>query len=599
MKKVISSLFLVSLFGLFFTSCKKDPTPEEPTGDGKPVIANLAVSPNASVKYGDVVTLSGKFTDETGLSTYTVTMSNAQGELSTVTNMLVGKEFNLNLSAVVPLPKNAQAGNVTIKVDLKNSGNATVTETLTLSGVAVPDLEKLYLDVGRLIEMEKVDDVYVVEDLIAANAVGKIYTKADKTGMFWGWANNAVTGLADGSIPIGKSEATTLIVSFNMKTFELVVEEGNSWEPIEDAIYIFGNISGHWMDGDITEEKEKMKMTGFASGDKKYWTWVPPASCDEPDCADGMWGNINPGRFCFKVGGKEEYIMFDGNGITTGASYDEQQRFPITAGGWVEFTLYYDGTNFNKVLLNADGKTLEYTAEGILVNGMQVPAAMSFGGGSLAKKEGSLWAFEGRVTLQKDQDVTASGIDLSMCRADFDVFIGDGNATWKVTGESAEYYVSIDPFLYDVYICNPAGYPDVIYMDSWGWHKFAGFPANNWNAGARLCLYRVDETSIYEAIFNDHGWGDIDGFTGDASFFASAFSETDIIISPELFNDLTPVPSKETTHFYKPLSDAGRGVAQYRKVSVDLKDGFTIDEENNLVPNSAVKYTAIFTDVTP
>jgi len=589
MKKVISSVLLLTLLGLSFQSCKKDPKEDEPTGDGKPKIENLAATPSASVKYGDVVTLTGKFTDDTGLSSYTVTISNAQGTLIEVTNMLTGKEFNLNLSQVVPLPKNAQAGNVTVNVTVKNSGNNTVSGDVTLSGVAVPDFEKLYLDAGGIKEMVKEDGVYVLEDLLPANAAGKIYTKADKTGMFWGWANGAVTGLAEGNITFGLAEATTVRVEFDLTTFALNIEEGNPWQPIDEDIYILGNISGHWADGNITVEQAKMKMTGYASGEQKYWTWEPPEGGDNgPE--EGMWGNINPGEFRFKIGGEEKYILFDGSNIVEGTTNDEAQSFLISTGGHVIFTLYYDGTQYNKLSLEVGGKSLDYTNEGFVVNGSPLPAVMSFAGGSLTKKEGSFWLYEGVIDLGKDEEFTATGVDLSKATPDMDVFMG-GGTTWKMIGTSGEWLIRVDPFIYSVYACKLSGYPDAIYLDSWGWSKFSGDPANNWSKDNRLCLQRVDETSlIYEATFWNQSWGDKDGWGPDMLLYASPITEEDIIISGEHF---IGVEMATDTHWYMKATDGGRGNASYQKVRVDLKDGFDLDTGEPV----GDKFTITFTDI--
>ena len=588
MKKVISSVLLICLFGSGFMSCKNNN--DDPTGDGKPKIENLAVTPSASVKYGDVVALTGKFTDEKGLSSYTVIVT-VGSETYESTNMLTGKEQPLNLSLVVPIPKNAQAGNVTFKVNLKNSGNQTVTEEVTLKSVAVPTFEKLYLVIGsRTLEMIKNDDVYVVEDLIAANAVGKIYTKADKTGMFWGWANNAVTGLAEGDIPIGKAEATTLIVSFNTKTFELAIEEGNPWKPINEAIYILGEISGHWMDGNITVEKQKMKMTGFASGDKKYWTWTAPTNCDEPDCVDGMWGNINPGQFRFKIGGKEEYILFDGSKIVKGTSNDESKSFLIsTGGGGATFELYFDGTNYNKVSLAIAGKSLDYTNEGFVVNGLPLPASMTFAGGTLAKKEGSFWLYEGVIALTKNQEFQATGVDLSKAKADPDVFLGGGN-TWKMIGSSGNWIIRVDPFVYSVYAGKTGGYPDVLYMDGWGWSKNEGDPAISFVKDNRLCLQRVSDLFKYEATFWHHSWGDKDNWGPTMDILATTPLDVDVKIPDVAFD----YPGRtDLNRLLMAPTPGGRDNPARMKIHVDLKDGFDMEK---LEPVGA-KFTITFSEV--
>lgn len=597
MKNQSRIILLFCVFGLFFASCKEKEK-DEPTGDGKPTIENLAVTPTSSVKYGDVVSISAKFEDETALSAYDVEISNAQGVLFQETKPLTGKTFNLSASQVIPLPKNAQAGNVTVKLTLKNNGNQTATESVTLSGVAVPNFDALYLDIGGMKPMVKIDGEFVLEDLIAANAAGKIYAKQDKSGMFWGWAGGKVEGLAEGNIPIGKNEATTLIVSFNLTTFDLTIEEGNPWKPIDEAIYIFGTISGHWQDhnnfpdsdGGINVEQNKMKMTGYASGDAKYWTWEPPDGGDD-SAEDGMWGNMNPGDFRFKIGGKNEYILFDGDKIITSATDDYSNKsFKISTGGHVIFTLFYDGTQYHKLTLEVSDKSLEYTNDGFIVNGLPLPAAMSFGGGSLTKKEGTFWEYEGLVDLEKDQDITATGVDLSKAKPDRDVFMG-ASSTWKMIGTSGEWLIRVDPFVYSIYACKTSEYPDAIYLDSWGWSKHEGDPSNNWNPDTRLCLQRVDETKfVYEATFYHHSWGDKAGWGPSMRLFATMPTDPEVIISQEHFVDIEKF---DDTAMFMPLTSGGNGSPAYMKVRVDLKDGFDLENDEPV----GDKFTITFTEL--
>jgi len=504
--------------------------------------------------------------------------------------MLTGKTFDLNVPIVIPLPKNAVAGNVNISVTLRNSGNETVTEEVTLSGVAVPDFERLYLDFGtRVFTMEKENGLYVVEDLIPANAAGKIYTKQDRSGMFWGFANGVITGMADGNIPVGKSAAATLTVSFNTSTFELMIGEGEAWNPTNEAIYILGTISGHWADTDISEEQNKMKMTGYASGNKRYWTWVPPEGGDSgPE--EGMWGNIKQGQFRFKVGGKEEYILFDGDKLVTGTTNDKDKSFMISTGGHVVFTLFFDGTNYNKLTLEVAGKSLEYTNDGFVVNGLPLPAAMTFAGGSLQKKVGTFWEYEGFVDIVKDQEFTATGVDLSRVKPDRDVFLGEGSSTWKMIGSSGNWLIRVDPFTFSIYACKTSAYPDVIYLDSWGWSKNEGESANNWNPATRLCLQRVDESSfIYEATFYHHSWGD-DGFGPSMRLFANMAPTEDIVISSQHFTGVTVT---QVNAMYMKATAGGSGSPSYMRVQVDLKAGFDIEKEEPV----GDKFTITFTDI--
>ena len=602
MKKVISSVLLLTLLGWSFQSCKdKDPEPPKPpAGDGKPKIENLAVSP-ASVKYGDVVTLTGKFTDATGLSSYTVTMSNAQGELYTETKMLTGKSFDLNAPLVLPLPKNAKAGDVKVSISLKNSGNQSVSEDKTLAGVAVPTFEKLFLIVGsKTLEMEKEEDVYVVEDLFAANAVGKIYTKADKSGLFWGWANNAVASLVDGDIAIGITKEANLKVTFNPVTFDLqVTESEETWEPIEETFYIYGKIGGNWNNRNFDKQVSANKMTGFATASgKKYWTFSPPGlgageiGKDDPDF--DWYGGIFPGEFRFKKADVEEYVLFDGGNIVKGNTNDLTKSFVTTSDGNITIKLFYDGTAYTKVSLEAENKMLEFVNGDILVGGISTSVARNFAGTPLPVKEGTMYVFEAVVDLKKDQSITATGVNLSVPKADPDVFTGQGNSTWKMIGTPGPWRITIDPFANSIQACKETEYPDVIFMDGWGWSKSKGDVSKEWYHDYILTLQRVGETSVYEATFWNNGWGN------DVKFFAAPRAAENHGKKSISFKHFTGVTDGGDGYGVKVLA-GGSCPEAIVKVQVDLKDGFDFDEDTpdgsffTLVPKGTDKFTATFT----
>ena len=609
MYKISKFVFVVCLFGLVFTSCKKDPEPEQ---NDKPIIKDLVVSPTSSVKYGDVVTLTGKFEDQTALGSYDIVISNTQGEFFLKTYMLTGKTFDLNASLVIPLPKNAQAGNVTISVTLKNSANKTESENLSLTGVAVPAIDELYLIIGsKTYTLKKEGDVYVVVDIFAANAAGKIYLKADKSGMFWGAGSaTEAASMADGDITIGKASEQSLKVTFNPVTFAFSVEDGDAWVDTDEEVYIYGTISGHWMDhsaypdgeGGINVEQAKMKMTGKASGNQRRWTWTPPDGGDNgPE--EGMWGHIDAGKFAFKKAGVEQYILWDGSKTITGTTYDFSKGFSAEEGGWFQFVLYFDGTNYQVTLEAGSGATVNYTNSGLLVNGLQVPASMTFAGQSLAKMSGSLYKFEGIIDLQKDANITAVGVNLSLPKADPDVFQGEGNTTWKMKGSSGEWLIRIDPFLSTVYACKQSGYPDAIYMDGWSWEKFAENPATNW-VEKYLCLQRVNETDlIYEATFYNFGWtdfGSIPGRGADVKFFAKPTSVQDhgkYLIAAKHF-DVDGFKEAEGAGLFMgrtlepTVYDWGEDYGTYMKVTVDLKDGIIFDEDTPFIVSGTTYFTS-------
>ncbi|MHB9142902.1 MAG: hypothetical protein ACYC25_13590, partial [Paludibacter sp.] len=80
--KYFAFALLTTMFAVF-TACKTQ-DPIDPNA-GKAKIENLKISPESTLKYGDVVTLTGDVSDETGLRAYTISMSNASGTIFEVT----------------------------------------------------------------------------------------------------------------------------------------------------------------------------------------------------------------------------------------------------------------------------------------------------------------------------------------------------------------------------------------------------------------------------------------------------------------------------------------------------------------------------------
>ncbi len=124
--------------------------------------------------------------------------------------------------------------------------------------------------------MTKNGSVFELEDFIPAASVGKIYAKADKTGLSWGLDGLNIIAMGTGDITFGKATEEFFKISFNPVSFELVLGDAQEWNAMAESLYILGNISGHWADGNISTEKEKMKMSGFSLGSRKMWSWTPP-----------------------------------------------------------------------------------------------------------------------------------------------------------------------------------------------------------------------------------------------------------------------------------------------------------------------------------
>ncbi|KAA6339476.1 hypothetical protein EZS27_012580 [termite gut metagenome] len=138
MEKTSKILTLTCVFcSFFYLSCGDDNKNDVPSDDSQPVIENLAVNP-VSVSYSNTVVLTGNFSDQKGLQSYTIKLSNSEGNIYETTKMLTGKTFALNDNLVIVLPKNAKAGNVTISLTLKNSDGGSITEELVLQNVKIP-----------------------------------------------------------------------------------------------------------------------------------------------------------------------------------------------------------------------------------------------------------------------------------------------------------------------------------------------------------------------------------------------------------------------------------------------------------------------------
>ena len=602
MKKTMKYfMFLLVSTMVVFTSCKDD---DEPNGGGgtagNSAISELAVTPNADVKYGDEVTLTAKFADEKGLRQYMISVSNANGAFYETTKMLTGKTYDMNEKIALPLPKNAVAGDLTISVTVKNSSNELSTEEVGIKGVTLPTFDALYLalDNNLVYTMEKDGNVFSVEDFIPAGATGKIYANSNKTGMSWGMEGDEIIALGKDNIVFGGEEEAYFKISFNAVSFELTLGNAQNWSPISESLYIFGTISGHWDDNDAPDngiwvERSKTKMQGYQNGNRKYWAWTPPSDGTGSVETD-MWGAIVAGQFYFKEGGKDNFLTFANRQLTLGAE-DKAASFSITLGGAFSMKVFKEGEEYTKVELSDGTRTLAYTNEGIYINGALASSAISFCGSSLALIDGEYFSYEGLAQLTKDQTVTAEGVDLSMAYCDHDVFTGAGNPTWKMVAPTGEYLIRLDAFSGTVYVMNNVGYPDVIYMDGWCWNRFMGIERGSWNEKTRLTLYRTSPTAnTYQAIATILPWG------GDVSFWAVPYTAEEYgkyCISAKYFDGVTPagdsglllpVPTEET----------------YYKIVVDLKDGFTIDKENldgnyyTIVPANSKKFTVTFTPTT-
>ncbi|MDR2806371.1 MAG: DUF4625 domain-containing protein [Dysgonamonadaceae bacterium] len=591
MKHFKQIMMITAVTALLFVACNNG---EEPINgsEGKAKIEQLAVSPSTNLKYGDAVTLIGILSDETGLRSYTVKISNASGDIYEQTQMLTGKTFNLNEALVIPLPPNAVAGNLTISLTVKNTGNQLTSQEIELKNVSLPNFPKLYLVLnGTAYEMVKNGDVFEFEDFVAAGATGKIYANADKTGIFWGSENGAVKVLGANDITFGLAVEEYFKISFNAVSFQLTKGNPQTWQPASgNDLYILGTISGHWQDGDISVEKTKMKMTEYSLGSRRMWEWAPPAieNTDDPELT--CYGNTVAGIFRFKKG--NQYVTYNGGQIVTGAD-NKDNSFVLSAPGQFHFRVLAEANSITSVRVFDEGqaKSLEYKNGEILLNGVLATPSISFAGQTMSLLTGNYFVYQSTtgIGLTKNAAVNASGIDLKNFYADPDVFTGSGNSTWQVK-QDGSFYVRIDAFSGHVYLREESGYPNVIYLDGWCWKKYPTDPRNNWDVTTSTSLYRVGTSHVYEATIYVLPWG------GDFKLFASP-EQTQRMIKSKYFEGINPMD--ESGIKFPIPSDPGA----YYKVSVDLKDGFTWNEEAldgdnyTLVPTNGKKFTITFTAI--
>lgn len=579
-KKIMILIFIISII---FTSCKDD-SPEVIDVD-KPEIS-ISVSPQSGLKYGDEILITGTLTDKQNLKMYSVIIKdNAGNILFQKDQMLLGKSFLLDEKIPIPLPKNPVRGDLKIEVKVINSKGGIINQEFILGDVDIPNMERLYLILeSRTVEMVKNGNVFEIDDTFSPADKGFISISPTKSGLYWGMnSNGEIEPMGKNAIQIGGNEVSSFKLSFNPYTFELIFGEKRLWVPLPDSdtYYILGTISGHWMDGNITTEKEKMKMKGFESGNIKYYSWVPPEG-DNPET--GMWGSISDGIFRFKKGGANLYILWNGREIVSETNDNEMSSFYTSTGGFFEIRIYFENDICTKVQLLGSDRSLEYTQkDGVKVNGIFCDEKIDFAGNELILKNGENYIYESIIYLTKGQKITSSSVNLSKIAGDEDLFSGIGNNEWILKCISDNYTIRVDIFSGAFYATPRSGYPDVIYMDGWSWGKTASSSPVVWDINMILPLIN-NSHNIYESTFYNWGWG------GDIKFYLKHPQEVGATIM---------LPNTNFTSDYVNMNDPNSFLlpsspGKY-KISVDLKKGVEISSDNKVIPLSTEKFKLIFT----
>lgn len=579
-------ILLLSILPLFFYGCDDD-DPANADNAPKPEM-NIVVSPQSGLSYGDKVSITGTLIDEKNLKMYTILLKDGnETELYRKEQMLLGQSFQMNESFSIPLPKNAEVGNFKVEMLLENSRNGEAVQSFDLTSLQVPTFNKLYLLLGNksVIELSKNGDVFEVEETFPAKIKGIISPTPTNTGLYWGSSKGEIKTMAKDSIVIGGDIEASCKITFNPKTFELTFGERHGWTtlPSTDSYYIFGTISGHWQDGEIKEEKAKMRMQGYESGNLRYYTWFPPEG-EDPET--GMWGSIAAGAFQLKKAGKDSFVQWGGAQFTNGSVYDTNKSFPITAGGAFEIRVYFEGDECTKVSIMSSERTLEFTNEQVKANGIVMASEIDFAGAQLQLKSGTNYTYEGEVELTKGTSITSNTIDLSLCTPNKDLFTGSGNTNWTLTASTGKYFVRIDAFSGSSYARPASGYPDAIYMYGWSWAHSATGTAQSWQAESALPLVRIGNSFVYEGTCYVFSWG------GDIAFIlTNPEGSTKIELPNANFDANSNILSSNPTHFTLPTTEG------YYKISVDLKDGIAISEGNpsTVTPNGSSKFTLRYT----
>jgi len=466
-------MLLLSVVIITLSACSKN---DEQTGaTGKPKIENLAITPADGLTYGDVVTLSGDLSDDTELSSYNIQISNAGGVIYEVQQqMLTGTSFSLSKSLVIPIMPDPVSGDLTLNLTVTNSGGELTSQNLLIKNIKLPFFPNLYIVLnGTTYEMARIGSIFVFENFIPAGATGKIYAKADRTGLFWGSDDGTnVKVLGTNDFTFGRSDEEFFKISFDPMSFVLKSGDSKGWAPMtNDDLYILGTISGNSDDNaasmgnpdGITTEKNKMKMTGSFLGSRKRWIWSPP-NTGSGSVEDDMGGQTSAGVFRLKKAGQEEYIVYSAGQIVITNDNSLDNNFSISVDGKFSIEVTADETGFTSVKAFDDesGKNIEYQNGKVLINGVPANSSIGFAGGMLNLVPGSYFVYQGTIDLTNGQSVTGDGIDLAALIPDEDVFDGRGNTTWTFKGPTSSYYVRIDAFSGYTYIRETTEYPTAI-----------------------------------------------------------------------------------------------------------------------------------------
>lgn len=581
MKKL--NYLIIALMLALTAACSDDNNGGSDIKDGPKPTMDIAVSPDAGLKYGDFVNVSGLMSDERNLEHYELTLLDANGDtMATKYQMLLGQEFTCSDQIQIPLPKNAQTQDMKLAVTLDNTRNGEERQTFDITGVQVPEFDNLNLVLGngQTIPLVHNGDVWTTaeETLFPANIKGIISTTTAKEGIWWGTKSGEIAAMAKDSITIGGDRESSFYVTFNPYTFEFAESEHHYWEPLDksDCYYILGTISGHWQDGEIKDERAKMRLTGYESQNVRYYTWTAPEG-DDPET--GMWGSTAAGTFRLKKGGSDSYILWDGNRIVESAKDNKDMAFPLTAGGPFTIRANFADGKCTSVEVAGGGKAVTFKDGEVTVNGAVMAQSADFCGGSLQRKAGTSYIYEGLVKLKKGQTIQSATFPLSTFAGNADLFAGVGNSVWTLKAADDTYCVRLDAFSGDFYACPTSGYPEFMYLDGWSLGPNSS-TAIVWDASNVIPLVR--NGSKYEGTFYDFGWG------GDIKIYLTWPGDGRKVIT-------LPSSNFGGCEYVNAAGGDGSftipsGTGMY-KIVIDLKDGVSIADDGTVTNRGSQKFT--------
>jgi hypothetical protein len=217
--RTIKYIFPLLALALVLFSCKDD----NKTPKGAPTIGAVTIA--QTVNYGDSVPFTVNVSDaERPLSTLLVEVYYNKDLAFSQRYRTKGNEVTVNQKLYMPYWANVPDGVANIRYMLTNVDGDTIEQKISVN-VKHPDFSSLYLQLedGTLYTLAKDANnayTYKVNADLGSSFKGKILSKADGTGINWGWADAGIAVGGENSISFRHVGAGSYDISFNTLTFE-------------------------------------------------------------------------------------------------------------------------------------------------------------------------------------------------------------------------------------------------------------------------------------------------------------------------------------------------------------------------------------------